>query len=744
MHMQSGSNSRISPQSWTSMRYKSPFGFHFYPKLPFILDFSFILTSQGIAAMDWSHNLCDTCRTVDIVKYLSHNDPISTPMGYFQDILKNENCTLCKLIIQALNVYTESHWRPGKYPIEMCYLGRLSGNSTPGRIEAWFTATSKTLPDGIWGRFTVLGRIKCLDGAEPRVFERLNYSLIRSWMDYCAAHHGPKCNPPGPSRDPLPLLLLDVKRMRLFKSGWHCQYLALSYVWGQVKQFQTVKNNFQQLQQDGALSRVRNQLPRVINDAIAFVAGLGVTYLWVDALCIVQDDPESKRHYVPRMSRIYGEAMSTIIALTGSDADCALPGVVAGSRTPSQPPVHLGSLTLVPELRSLAATVDASKWRSRGWTFQEGILSRKRLYFSDSQVYWHCSVSHHSEGGEESPAGELPSWSMNPLEQQVSDDPRMRFNVYESLVKQYTRRTLTYPSDSLNAFVGILSEIENSFGWRFASALPENLFDFALLWSPMWQGRLRPREPLGSACRSPTWCWTAWEDEIYWDPWRLDSYVGKRVTLKAEVRDFIIMDKVGARKIVRRDPNLSEALSDSSPALSEALELAALNESSANYALVFKAPSLAVDMYTISSPRPELSRTLSSPFSDSFTNTLPSQLWIYDAAGHHCGTLRGFTSWEPCSDSVYEFVLLSRSDQDKIIQEDVDGYRNHLPLEFSTADEYYEEIFDTHFYQYKRWWALNILLVERKGDLSRRLAVGQLHADAWDSTSQNTKSFVLV
>ncbi|RTE74076.1 hypothetical protein BHE90_011484 [Fusarium euwallaceae] len=694
--------------------------------------------------MDGSHDLCEACRAVDIANYLSHNDPVSTPMGYFQDILKNEDCTLCKLIVKALSVYARSYWQPGKYPVEMCYLGRFNDNVPPGRIEVWFHSTSRTLPDGIWGHSTVLGRIKCLDTVEPRLLERLNYPLIRSWMDDCATHHGSKCNPPDPGTDSLPLILIDVKRMRLFKSDRHYRYLALSYVWGKAKQFKTLKSNFQQLQQDGALLRVRGQLPQLINDVIAFVANLGETYLWVDALCIVQDDPEVKDLYVPKMDKIYGQALLTIVAVSASGANCALPGVVAGSRTQSQSPVQIGSLTLIAELRSLKATVESSTWRTRGWTFQEGLLSRKRLYFSDSQVHWHCSVSHHSEDGEDSPAGELSSWALNPLEREVGDDSRMRFNVYESLVKQYTRRSLTYPSDSLNAFVGILSALRDSFEWRFASALPENLFDFALLWSPMWQGRLRPKEPLGSACKSPTWCWTAWEDDMYWDPWRIDSYVGKRVTLKSEVKDFIIVDKARARNIVREDQSLGYALSDPSPAILEASELAALTECSTDHALVFEALSLGVDIYIISSPRPESSSTLSRPFSDSFKNTLRGQLWIYDAARHHCGTLRGFPSWQPHPDSIYEFILLSRSDQDKVTQADVDGYRDHLPLEYPSADEYYEEVFDTSIYPYKSWCALNILLVERKGDLSQRIAVGQLHADAWDSTSQKMNRFVLV
>ncbi|KAH8658519.1 hypothetical protein BGZ61DRAFT_465758 [Ilyonectria robusta] len=224
--------------------------------------------------MDGSHDLCNTCRAVNIAEYFSHNDPVTTSMGHFQDILKNENCTLCKLIVKALSVHAKSYWQPGKYPIETCYLGRFSGNSTPRRVEVWFHATSKTLPDGIWGHSTVLGRIKCLDSLEPPLLERLNYSLIRSWMDDCATRYGPKCNPPG-SDESLPLLLLDVKRMRLFKSD----------------------RNFQQLQQDGAFLRVRDQLPQLINDAITFVADLGETYLWVDALCIVQDDLALEREH---------------------------------------------------------------------------------------------------------------------------------------------------------------------------------------------------------------------------------------------------------------------------------------------------------------------------------------------------------------------------------------------------------------------------------------------------------------
>ncbi|KAF4986249.1 hypothetical protein FDECE_16050 [Fusarium decemcellulare] len=691
--------------------------------------------------MDEPQSLCKTCRKIDVAQYFSDKDPGNTAIGNFQDILKNESCTFCKLVIQALSVHATSHWQPGKYPIEECYIGRYSGDSTAGRVEVWFHTTSKTLTDGRWGHSTVLGRIKCLDDTQPRLLgERLNHSLIRTWIVDCATHHGPKCNPPSSNSDSLGLLLIDVKRMCLFQCDQDRPYLALSYVWGKAKQFQTVKDNFQQLQQDGALLQIQDQLPRLINDAITFVADLGETYLWVDALCIVQNDHESKQHYIPRMDEIYGRALVTVVALAGFDVNCALPGVMAGSRTLSRSPVQLGSLALIPEPGDLACTVGSSTWSTRGWTLQEEILAKKRLYFSDSQAYWQCSKSYHSEdGGEETNVGKLSSRSMNALELDVGDDPRQRFNVYESLVKQYTGRTLTFPSDSLNAFVGILSALRESFGWRFVSALPEQQFDLALLWTPMISSQLRPREPLASACRSPTWCWTAWENDIHWDPWRLDAYVGKFVTIKTEVKSFIIKDKGGVRWIIRDD---REAQPRCPPTLSEAFEMIDLNDTSTTPALIFDAPSVGVDMYTISSPQPDPSRA-TQPFSNSFINTLRGQLWIYDATGHHCGSLRGPETWAPSADVVYEFVLLSRSDQDKVTQADVDGYRDNLPLEYPSAEEYYEEIFDTSVYGHKQWWALNILLVEWKGDLAERVAVGQLHVDAWP-TSQKMKSFVLV
>lgn len=187
----------------------------------------------------------------------------------------------------------------------------------------------------------------------------------------------------------------------------------------------------------------------------------------------------------------------------------------------------------------------------------------------------------------------------NSLEGGSANDARSQFSIYESLVKQYSPRVLTFPSDSLAAFTGILSVMETSFCWKFASALPEHAFDLALLWRPMFGAKMRPRlcsaqqaGPL--ACRSPTWCWTAWHGDIYWNSWRLDSFAAQKVTLKTEVVEFWIQKFGRLHPIKQRRANGS-VLEIPAYGLSEQVPT--------DCVLVFKAKAIDLNLYTVSPPR---------------------------------------------------------------------------------------------------------------------------------------------
>ena len=80
---------------------------------------------------------------------------------------------------------------------------------------------------------------------------------------------------------------------------------------------------------------------------------------------------------------------------------------------------------------------------------------------------------------------------------------------------------------------------------------------------------------------------------------------------------------------------------------------------------------------------------------------------------------------------LHDLVLLSRSSQDEVTQTAIQHFQDHLPLEYPSDREYYEETFNTRHYKYKNDWALNVMLVLWQDGLAECVAVGQMHTDAW-------------
>jgi hypothetical protein len=150
---------------------------------------------------------------------------------------------------------------------------------------------------------------------------------------------------------------------------WTMKYVALSYVWGRGP---------------------AEDWPRVILDAADTTRRLGFEYLWVDRLCIDQPNPAENYYPISKMASIYEGAELTIVAAAGLDAKYGLPGVGTTPRQP-QPKIRLqsGSM-LVSTLQDPRAQILSAEWSSRGWTYQESVLSNRKLVFTDHQVYWEC------------------------------------------------------------------------------------------------------------------------------------------------------------------------------------------------------------------------------------------------------------------------------------------------------------------------------------------------------------------
>ncbi|KAF2730711.1 HET-domain-containing protein, partial [Polyplosphaeria fusca] len=183
------------------------------------------------------------------------------------------------------------------------------------------------------------------------------------------------------------LKLIDVFERRITLAPAGSRYVALSYVWGQCHVLRSTQSNREQLQQTGAL----DQLPpaAIVQDAMQLVKSIGERYLWVDSLCICQNDIREKSYYITRMDFIYSQALLTIVAASSTNAMDPLPGVQPNSRFP-QRSEKIEGVRLVRRSTGLSDPLLASVYSSRAWTYQELILSKRCLVLMNQEAFLTC------------------------------------------------------------------------------------------------------------------------------------------------------------------------------------------------------------------------------------------------------------------------------------------------------------------------------------------------------------------
>ncbi|KKY28440.1 putative heterokaryon incompatibility [Phaeomoniella chlamydospora] len=294
---------------------------------------------------------------------------------------------------------------------------------------------------------------------------------------------------------------------------WPKEYVALSYVWGDREQvYAPTGEEYAALAEKGALSNLR--LSTTIHDAILSVQRLGLRYLWADALCIRQHDASDKDEQIAQMGFVYQSAMFTIIAASGHDCDAGLPGVRPRTRFKEQKFVQAGDITLVSSIQypgDKIVTAETSKWTRRAWTFQEELLSPRQLIFTDEQIWWRCSCATWCEASQlettDTVGFFLTGQAVAPrLDQRYA---KLTPDRYFDLVTNYARRQLSYPSDALNAFAGILSMLTEYSHERFLWGLMTSTFERQLY----WVGKAKPRASPEHGY-FPTWSWVGWEGEV--------------------------------------------------------------------------------------------------------------------------------------------------------------------------------------------------------------------------------------
>jgi hypothetical protein len=347
----------------------------------------------------------------------------------------------------------------------------------------------------------------------------INEREIQRWKTTCDQNQVNNCRKrPAISSlpDGNPDFLIDTWRQCLIPVQPGLSYFALSYVWGGIEFFKTSIENLEQCKKDNAFSNTNGipGIPKTIRDAMALVRILGERYLWVDSLCIVQNDAAKKQKQFDQMAAIFAKADVIIIDEEGKNPRHGLRGLHGVSR-----PRHLPQR--VCELREGLNIVESRRpqragqsiWAQRGWTFQEHLFSNRRIIFYEGTVRWECNCGVWYEGLNQTIAQDLDD-SMIRNHQELFQLRYPELQKYNEIVSAFNTKDLTYPEDVLPAFAGITYSLSSIFDRGFLCGLPVMFFDMALLWRP--DGALERRIPKVSAVKPclPSWSWAGWRGEV--------------------------------------------------------------------------------------------------------------------------------------------------------------------------------------------------------------------------------------
>lgn len=214
------------------------------------------------------------------------------------------------------------------------------------------------------------------------------------------------------------------------------------------------------------------------------------------------------------MDSIYSSATLTIVSDSES-ADAGIPGIGI-QRGPPQITFKHGGMSFIGARQTFDMAMSESCWESRAWCLQEKIFSKRLLIFTASQAFYHCAGSTYFEDTIlESHGNGYGGVSMmerfNPRRKSMGQPRLTAYEAHQrlfgrnfwSLVESYTRRKLSFESDSIRAFSGILKNVETHSGpsvW----GIPEYIFSRGLLWS-LATHKMSLRRP-----QFPSWSWAGW------------------------------------------------------------------------------------------------------------------------------------------------------------------------------------------------------------------------------------------
>ena len=371
----------------------------------------------------------------------------------------------------------------------------------------------------IFNHETILNRQQ-----KGRIDSPATFSTISSWLTYCAVKHR-DC---GSVDSPMPARVLDVgppdgsqEPFLYSASGARGAYLVLSHCWGGELAQKTTAQNIVIHQQGMPLQ----SLPATFRDAVLITRRLGFRYLWIDALCIIQDSDEDWSTQSAKMSSIFGNALLMISASQSPDTTSGILREDAEMERIDLPEIRFDQPLEALEFnrQRLLGELHMELWVSplsrRGWTLQESLLAPRIIHFTRQQVFWECRTCRRSEIGDcvippersRSDTSDLRSFFGGFAE--AANAPFYLYLLWYKMIENYSKRSLTFNDDKLPAIAGLVPRIRSSNLDIYLHGLWQLDLPRGIAWRwDEWSSERTPK----SCARAPSWSWASTDGSITW------------------------------------------------------------------------------------------------------------------------------------------------------------------------------------------------------------------------------------
>jgi hypothetical protein len=352
-----------------------------------------------------------------------------------------------------------------------------------------------------------------MDASSPVCLE-----LAKQWYDTCTASHD-SCLSLDSIFVPTRLIKIEggdeewtVRLVNRFDTS--TRYAALSHRWKDDVLKSTPENLHSMFH-----GIPRSLLSKTFHDALLICKSLGIFYLWIDSICIVQHCQNDWEHESIRMADTYQNASLVIAASAATDGilvprstrsinSCVFQDVETSVEVFVSPQVHHNEEVLAGRNRQEPLSM-------RAWTMQERMLARRFLSFTTAEVQWECqshSVCECSSRDDVS-VGRLDRHAYD-LKNILGGDDRSVYSWWGFIVRMYSVRKLTVASDKLPA----ISAVARRFHTRLASQYLAGLWRGNLLNGLIWrqyrdEGPILDRIP--SDYRAPSWSWASIDSECF-------------------------------------------------------------------------------------------------------------------------------------------------------------------------------------------------------------------------------------